>query len=329
MFSHAYLDDLSERVRYFMAHSNGIRDFTPLEEISLRRFKDGRSRRYGRSNPEKFNNAFWDARVQGSWDNVSERVDHTKRLYSAEAPDVDFRNRGAFHAALEFVQQRFEKFMEEGLNIRDGDERIRSDSIWGHTRILQPMASLPDGRIVRIGAEHGGFFDPDFQAYNNVIVFRREAGSAKGISVNNFEIYGYPKEVFPLTDGHTATLLPSQEGILILGGNMSTAEAETDASCVDSGNTPIYLLDLGTWEILRVETTGQGPGIIWGHKAVLQGSVLYVTAQASDASMAKAQRRVMVSGEMNTVQVLKDEAWSLNLETLVWRRQGWQAMTKV
>jgi hypothetical protein len=109
------------------------------------------------------------------------------------------------------VQQSFEEFIEEGLNIHNGDERVRSESIWCHTRIFQPMVSLPDGRTVRIGAEHGGFSDTDFQAYNNVIVYRRNADFAKGISVNNFEIYGYPKEVFPLTDGHTATLVPSQE----------------------------------------------------------------------------------------------------------------------
>jgi hypothetical protein len=86
---------------------------------------------------------------------------------------------------------------------------------------------------------------------------------------------------------------------------MSTAEATTDASCVGSGNTPIYLLDVDAWEVMRMETTGQGPDIIWGHKAVMQGNVLYVPAQVSDAPMAKAQRCVMVSGEMNTVQILR------------------------
>ena len=79
----------------------------------------------------------------------------------------------------------------------------RCDGDLGQTRTV-----LPDGRTVCVAGEYEEFYDPDFCIYNHVIVRTPDDG---------IEIYGYPREVFPPTDFHTATLVGDR---LILIGNM-------------------------------------------------------------------------------------------------------------
>jgi hypothetical protein len=141
----------------------------------------------------------------------------------------------AFHAAAQFEK-----------------EAEFAHPVWCALRFGQTLTFLGDGRAVQIGGEHEDFYDPDFYIYNDVFVHR--PGGA-------VEIYGYPKEVFPPTDFHTATLA-GDGSIWIVGGLGYNGERAF-------GTTPVHRLDITTMRIERVDTSGSCPGWIHRHTAVL------------------------------------------------------------
>jgi len=71
------------------------------------------------------------------------------------------------------------------------------------------------------------------------------------------EIYGYPKEVFPPTDFHTATLAYDQ--VVIIGCLGYKNERRP-------GCTPVYSLGLSDYRISEVKTSGEMPGWISEHE---------------------------------------------------------------
>jgi len=125
--------------------------------------------------------------------------------------------------------------------------------IWCFQRFGESKTVLDDGRTVYIGGEHEAYYDPDFCIYNDVVVRDKRDGSIR--------IFLYPREVFPPTDFHSATLVDDEQ-IFILG-----CLGYSDERVL--GRTPVYRLDCRTYAIHRVETTGDGPGRIWKHRALL------------------------------------------------------------
>jgi hypothetical protein len=123
--------------------------------------------------------------------------------------------------------------------------------IWSARRFGQSLTFLPDGRVVLIAGEHEDFYDPDFCIYNDVFVRAADGSIA---------IYGYPEDVFPPTDFHTATL--AGDAIYLIGslGYQGTRR---------HGETPVYRLDVRTFRIDRLETSGDAPGWIHQHRADL------------------------------------------------------------
>ena len=113
---------------------------------------------------------------------------------------------------------------------------------------------LADGRVVYVGGEHEDSYDPDFCIYNDVVV----VGPGGQI-----EIFGYPREIFPPTDFHTATLVGDR---IILIGGLGYVEDRRP------GHTPIYAIHLADFHISAVETSGKMPGWIFKHEAVLEPS---------------------------------------------------------
>jgi hypothetical protein len=109
---------------------------------------------------------------------------------------------------------------------------------------------LPDGRVVCVGGEHEDFYDPDFCIYNDVVVLG---------PTDEIEIYGYPRDVFPPTDFHTATLVGHR---IILVGCLGYSEDRRP------GHTPVYALDLSDYHISEVPTTGHAPGWVFKHEAL-------------------------------------------------------------
>lgn len=163
---------------------------------------------------------------------------------------------------------------------------------WCFQRYGRTVTELVDGRLVMIGGEHEDFYDADFFIYNDVVVKHPDG---------RFEIHGYPREVFPPTDFHSATLLGNS--ILILGALGYSEDRKP-------GFTPAHLLNLETFAIRPVETRGVGPGWIHKHKAHLR----------DDAKLL-----VVTGGLVNLVDTSSAmeenvDEWGLDLATWTWSR---------
>jgi ankyrin repeat protein len=163
---------------------------------------------------------------------------------------------------------------------------------WCYSRYGTSFTELPDGRFVQIGGEHEDFYDPDFCIYNDVVINERSG---------NLEIMGYPSEVFPPTDFHSATLVDGQ--IYIVGGLGYSGSREF-------GTTPIYRLDCRTWKIEPLKSDGDNPGWIYDHRATLsQPSSLLITGGKVCQE---------IDGEEQTVD--NPGRFCLNLSDMRWSR---------
>jgi hypothetical protein len=134
------------------------------------------------------------------------------------------------------------------------------------SRYGQSITLLPDGRVIAIGGYHDD--PPDFCIYNDVVVYDERG---------NFKIYGYPKDVFPPTDFHTATLV--DDWIYIIG-NIGYDKDRIE------GETPVYRLNCTTFAIEPVITAGECPGWISGHHAVVRVGGLATYAACPERSRA-------------------------------------------
>lgn len=308
---------------------------TPLQQITLQDFENGHDRRYGTSNPERLDIPFWNATVKGGYnpyiakrvfvDGVSEadiakeRVEIMKKVYGEEGDSDESSDEGFDMQALESSLDAAEGVTQGEI---DDDANSWGNPIWCNDCMFSADVQLPDGRTVQIGGEREDFYDPNFLVYNDVIVFRPEEDGSIKPATGHFDIYGYPEHAFPPTDSHSATLLLGQKEILILG-NKSTPQRDV------SDSTPVYMLNVATWKMTRMETTGRGPGLIWNHQATLQGNVLRVEAQA-DVLAGQTECSVMVAGKRKRVPVQDNEVWNLDLGTMVWRHEesSWQTVTR-
>jgi ankyrin repeat protein len=216
-----------------------------LVAVTADQFEQGRSRRFGVSNPERISEPFWDAMIRSG---VS-------------------ANEG--RAALGFETER------EG------------PPTWCANRFGQSTTEFADERVIQIGGEHEDFYDADFCIYNDVIVHSLDG---------KIEIFGYPEDVFPPTDFHTATLVG--QSIYVIGslGYRGTRRFN---------ETPVYRLDLGSMRMERLTPTGNQPGWIYKHRAdLISPGAIRVTGGI----------RAYDDG-----QNPNNAEFILNLETLQWR----------
>ena len=132
-------------------------------------------------------------------------------------------------------------------------------AIWSYDRFGMTTTELPDGRWVQIAGEHEDHYDPDFCIYSDVFVFDGKGG---------VQIYIYPREVFPPTDFHTATLVKDE---IILIGNLGYAEDR------QANTTQVMRLNLEDFSISRVQTAGATPGWVSRHRARLVGDKIEVS----------------------------------------------------
>ncbi|MET0382102.1 MAG: ankyrin repeat domain-containing protein [Burkholderiaceae bacterium] len=183
---------------------------------------------------------------------------------------------------------------DEGMRKFAGRSRPVGGPLWSAQRFGQSLTFLPDGRIVQIGGEHEDAHDPNFCIYNDVFV--HEADGA-------IRIYGYPKQDFPPTDFHTATLV--MDAIYVIGSVGYRGERLY-------GGTPVYRLDLSTFRIDRLETSGDCPGWIYKHRAVASSPhEIRVNGGSVATSVGGAEARTRNS-----------RAFVLDLRTLMWRAGG-------
>lgn len=132
---------------------------------------------------------------------------------------------------------------------KDNDPFTEPGAVWCYERFGSSLTQLSDARFVQIGGEHEDYYDPDFFIYNDVVIHDGQG---------DFQIYGYPRDVFPPTDFHTATLC--RDGIYVVGGLGYPEQRQ-------SGFTPVYRLTLESWQIESVKTAGEMPGWIHGHRS--------------------------------------------------------------
>lgn len=175
-----------------------------------------------------------------------------------------------------------------------GETDALAGPVWCFSRFGMSFTELPDGRIVQVGGEHEDFYDPDFCIYNDVVVHDRSG---------NFTILGYPREVFPPTDFHSATYVNGV--IYIVGGLGYQGERKF-------GTTPVHRLDSQTWRMETLPSSGDNPGWIFQHRASFDG-IDSVTISGGTIC-------TEVDGEEQHVQ--NEEQFLLNLRSLKWTRHG-------
>ncbi len=130
---------------------------------------------------------------------------------------------------------------------------FQGEPIWSYNRFGKSITCLQNGIFIEIAGEHEDSYDPDFCIYNDVFVH-----DGKG----RCKIYTYPREIFPPTDFHTATLV--EDYIYIIG----SIGYEEDRKI---GYTQVFRLNINSMEMERVETTGDMPGWIGKHSACFNG----------------------------------------------------------
>lgn len=128
-------------------------------------------------------------------------------------------------------------------------EVVHTGPEWTFARMGETRTDLGDGRIVCVGGEYDDWYDPDFYIYNDVIVLGPD---------EQVELYGYPEEIFPPTDFHTATLV--NDRIILIGGLGYSQRRRP-------GFTPTYSLNSTTYAIETLPTSGHMPGWIFHHEA--------------------------------------------------------------
>lgn len=121
----------------------------------------------------------------------------------------------------------------------------------------------------------------------------------------DFKIYGYPRDVFPPTYCHTATLV--DDWIYIIGGNI---DHWVDPSDTIVGEIPsVYRLNCNTCKIEKVITSGESPSWISYHSAILRDLKIYISGGLVWSIAQKKFTRI--NNEANYI---------LDLERLYWHR---------
>jgi hypothetical protein len=152
------------------------------------------------------------------------------------------------------AEQAENKFLTSKNKYKALSEEANKEPIWCYKRFGKSITALPNGTYIEIGGEHEDFYMPHFCIYNDVFVHKGDG---------NFDIYTYPRDVFPPTDFHTATLIGKYIYII---GNLGY---ESDRRI---GHTPVYRLDTRTLKIKIFPIEGKGPGWISQHHASLKNA---------------------------------------------------------
>lgn len=223
--------------------------------------------RYGTANPERIENALWEHIVRNGWGGYGVR----KQFGDARHPYPRSQSTSTYRE------------QENG-------------PVWSWDRMGRTSTALPDGRVVHVGGEHEDFYDPDFCIFNEVVVQHADG---------RLEIYGYPKDVFPPTDFHSATLVGDA---IILIGSVGYQDLRRHGDC------QVFRLDIATWAMQRVATSGEGPGWLAHHEAEYDGGDTILVLGGS------VERRSGNGGGDATEIVRNAGLFELNVPTATWRR---------
>lgn len=159
--------------------------------------------------------------------------------------------------------------------------------IWSAARFGQSMTFLPDGRVIQIAGEHEDYYHSDFCIYNDVFVHHPDG---------RIQVFGYPREVFPPTDFHSATSIGVYLYVL---GNLGYANAPIPE------RTPVYRLNTTTYQIEPIDTTGESPHRLYKHSAkLLANGIIRVSGGSCDERVydfdTKTHHWSLVAGHIET-----------------------------
>ena len=191
----------------------------------------------------------------------------------------------------------WEKMIRAGMSAYEGAQICSPENgtrpVWCANRFGQSLTRLPDGRIVQIGGEHEDSYDEDFCIYNDVFVHH---------PTSSIDVFCYPADAFPPTDFHSASLIGKYIYII---GSLGYSGAR------NFGHTPVYRLDSGTFRIERVNSSGRGPGWIFGHMAT----------QISEREIRVADGTIAMDDGGRESHVPNDQVFIFDTQTLTWRRE--------
>lgn len=252
-----------------------------LSGVSQNDYLAGRYPEEGTSNPQDIGGPFRLAMIRAGWWAYGAREHFGDSAFG----DIDSGEEESEDES-ETIVELTEEEEEEGAacTLHFGPP------VWCFCRFGQSTTILPDGRIVLIAGEHEDYYDPDFCIYNDVAVFSPDG---------SITLYGYPFDVFPPTDFHTATLVG--DWIYIVGSLGYTGSRE--------GPIPVRRLSLRDFHIELVETTGDVPNRIFQHRARLVDGALEITGGT----------KILFSDETESHEPNSDTV-RLDLRTLTWSR---------
>jgi hypothetical protein len=161
---------------------------------------------------------------------------------------------------------------------------------WSWRRFGRTTTLLPDGRRIHVAGEHEDSYDLDFCIYNDVVVEDPDG---------RVTFFLYPRDIFPPTDFHSATLVGRN---IILIGSLGYSDLRR------VGETQVLTLDTDTLRIDPVMTRGEGPGWISRH----------AVAEWSQGAIA------VMGGKVQTPHAYEPYTgvFTLDLMTMTWSRQS-------
>lgn len=221
------------------------------------------------------------SKIQKQTIGQSEFASHKYRKFGQSNPELT--NHPFWLEQIRTHDSGFAAFEKYSSNKRD----YSHPATWSFSRFGQSITELPDGRWLLIAGAHEDSYDPDFSIYNDVVVI-----DPNGDAV----IYSYPEKVFQPTDFHTATLL--KDRVLIIG-NLGYFGKRSE------GFTPVYSLDLKSFEVSKVQISGEGPGWISRHNAQ------------------KVDGKIVISGGQvwkNSDLTSNNGTWELSLNDYSWEK---------
>ena len=174
----------------------------------------------------------------------------------------------------------------------DDKDSFNDQPVWCYERFGKSITAIGGDEFIEIAGEHEDSYDPDFCIYNEVFHHKGDG---------EFTIYQYSKESFPPTDFHTATLV---NGYIHIIGNLGYPEERA------YGTTPVYRLDIKSFKIEKIETSGECPGWIYNHSAILEGKSI-IRIQGGEI--------LEKTGDEET-HTLNSMDFELDLNTLKWTK---------
>ena len=165
-----------------------------------------------------------------------------------------------------------------------GYEPDEDKPVWSFSRFGRTATVLPDGRLVLVAGEHEDHDDADFCIYADVTVLGCDG------EVDHFI---YPKEIFPPTDFHSATLVGDQIWLIGCLGYPNQRK---------EGQTQVLRLCTIDFSVSPVHTFGSPPGWIHDQRATLIADGILISG-----------------GKIEPGYQDNEATFVLDLENLVWK----------